>query len=112
MSPTTTTEIVGTARPATLAREELLSRRLRGAQSGRRGGIPSVPRSGPLPLSTGQQQMWFLSRLEPDSWEYAAPLALRLRGELDPDRLRLAFDGVVARHEILRTCYGLDGGRP
>jgi amino acid adenylation domain-containing protein len=65
-----------------------------------------------LPLSTGQQQMWFLSRLEPDSWEYAAPLALRLRGELDPDRLRLAFDGVVARHEILRTRYGLDGGRP
>ena len=39
---------------------------------------------GPLPLSTGQQQMWFLSRLEPDSWEYAAPLALRLRGRVGP----------------------------
>ena len=115
MSPTTTTESVVTERSATQApdaRELLLRKRLRGAPGGRRGSIPSAPRTGPLPLSTGQQQMWFLSRLEPDSWEYAAPLALRLRGQLDLDRLRQAFDGVVARHEILRTRYGLDGGRP
>ncbi len=56
--------------------------------------------------------MWFLSRLEPDSWEYAAPLVLRLSGRLDPDLLAGAFAKVVAHHEILRTRYAIVGTLP
>ena len=43
---------------------------------------------GELPLSYGQQQMWFLNRLDPTSAEYIVSSALRLRGPLDADALR------------------------
>ncbi|MGW7281847.1 amino acid adenylation domain-containing protein [Streptomyces sp. NPDC054844] len=56
--------------------------------------------------------MWFLSRLEPDSPEYLVPLVLRLRGPLDADALERAWQGVLERHEILRTRYVLRGDEP
>ncbi|MFF9900499.1 amino acid adenylation domain-containing protein [Streptomyces longispororuber] len=110
------------AQSAEALREELLRARLAGRR--RRGGsaaptgaargaaIPRADRSAPLPLSLGQQQMWFLSRLEPDSTEYLVPLVLRLRGALDTAALQRAFDQVCARHEILRTRYAYVDGSP
>ncbi|MEO3819138.1 condensation domain-containing protein, partial [Plantactinospora sp. B24E8] len=92
------------------AREELLRARLAGRSiGGRRSTIGRADRSGPLPLSYGQQQMWFLNRLETNSPEYLVPLALRLRGPLDVDRLGAAWQALLARHEILRTRYTLTG---
>ncbi|QWP75369.1 amino acid adenylation domain-containing protein [Lysobacter sp. K5869] len=67
--------------------------------------IAPADRASPLPLSYGQQRLWFLDRLEGDSAQYNMPMQLRLRGELDPDALQAALDGVVARHESLRTTY-------
>jgi amino acid adenylation domain-containing protein len=95
-------------------RAELLRRRLAGGRAAapRRTGIPRADRGAPLPLSYGQQQMWFLSRLEPDSPEYLVPLVLRLRGPLDTDALERAWQGVLERHEILRTRYVLRGDEP
>jgi amino acid adenylation domain-containing protein len=55
------------------------------------------------PLSFAQQRIWFLSQLAPDSSAYNQPKALRLAGELSLEALEKALDGVVARHEILRT---------
>ena len=87
-------------------REELVQRRLAGRRTGRRDRIPTVDRSGELPLSYGQQQMWFLNRLDPDQRRVPGLLgALRLRGPLDADALGRALDALVARHEILRTRY-------
>ncbi|MCX4783682.1 non-ribosomal peptide synthetase [Streptomyces sp. NBC_01264] len=95
------------------AREELLRRRLAGRGAARRRpAIPAADRSAPLRLSHGQQQMWFLNRLEPESTEYLVPLVLRLRGALDAAALERAFDEVCARHEILRTRYAMDGAEP
>ncbi|MFS0698214.1 amino acid adenylation domain-containing protein, partial [Streptomyces nitrosporeus] len=93
-------------------REELVRARLAGGRSGRRAAVVPVDRDGPLALSHGQQQMWFLSRLDPGSWEYSVPVALRLRGPLDTEVLRRGFEELVARHEILRTRYRLDGAEP
>ncbi|GLY18836.1 hypothetical protein Kisp01_58500 [Kineosporia sp. NBRC 101677] len=93
------------------ARQELLRRRL-GGLSVERDEIVRADRSAPLPLSAGQQQMWFLSRLEPESWEYVVPLAVRLNGPLDARRMRRALSGIVARHEVLRTRYVLEGTAP
>jgi amino acid adenylation domain-containing protein len=58
-----------------------------------------------LPLTHGQEQLWFLDRLHPQQPVYNVPLALRLRGLLDPARLRAAADQVVARHEALRVRF-------
>ncbi|WP_328537485.1 non-ribosomal peptide synthetase [Streptomyces sp. NBC_00344] len=91
-------------------RDELLRRRLAGQRGNRRSAIRPVDRNGPLPLSFGQQQMWFLSQLAPDSGEYLVPVVLRLRGTLDTDALVDAWERLLARHEILRTRYELAPG--
>ncbi|SCL70738.1 non-ribosomal peptide synthetase [Micromonospora peucetia] len=88
-------------------RESLIQRRLAGRAAGRRNVIPAVDRSGDLPLSFGQQQMWFLNRLDTTSPEYLVSSALRLRGPLDRAALTRAWDALIARHEILRTRYEL-----
>ncbi|MFJ7200799.1 MULTISPECIES: condensation domain-containing protein, partial [unclassified Streptomyces] len=93
--------------------EKLLRQRLAsGRPRGRRSAIAPVDRSGALRLSFGQQQMWFLNRLEPDSAEYLVPLAFRVRGELDTSALGRAWSALIARHEVLRTRYGLADGEP
>ncbi|MDH6576351.1 amino acid adenylation domain-containing protein, partial [Kitasatospora sp. MAP5-34] len=98
--------------PASL-RAELLRRRLAGGRgNGRRTAIERADRTAPLPLSFGQQQMWFLNRMDPDSTEYAVPLVLRLRGELNSGALEQAWEQIVERHEILRTRYTLVDGEP
>ncbi|MFD5780299.1 amino acid adenylation domain-containing protein [Streptomyces sp. NPDC126933] len=103
---------VRTNRQAEESREELVRARLAGGRGGRRAAVVPVDRDGPQALSHGQQQMWFLSRLDPESWEYSVPVVLRLRGALDADALRRGFEELVARHEILRTRYRLDGAEP
>ncbi|MEV6722466.1 amino acid adenylation domain-containing protein [Streptomyces xanthochromogenes] len=104
-------------RSAAEIRADLLRARL----AGRRGGaaataaaprIPRADRGGPLPLSAGQQQMWFLNRLDPTSAEYLVPMVLRLRGTLDTGALGAALRAVSDRHEILRTRYVLSGLEP
>jgi amino acid adenylation domain-containing protein len=87
----------------------LQRRRGRGGGS---GGIARVERGGPLAMSFGQEQMWFLDQLTPDSVEYLVPFAVRLRGELDRTALARAWDELVARHEILRTRHVLEDGKP
>ncbi|WP_067720863.1 non-ribosomal peptide synthetase [Nocardia yamanashiensis] len=61
-----------------------------------------------VPLSPAQQRLWFLDRFDPGSAAYNIPIALRLRGDLDPDALRAAIGDVIARHEVLRTVYAHD----
>ncbi|MEV8569816.1 amino acid adenylation domain-containing protein, partial [Streptomyces sp. NPDC051322] len=103
---------VRTDRQAEERREELVRARLAGGRSGRRSAVSAVDRDGPLALSHGQQQMWFLSRLDPDSWEYSVPVVLRLRGTLDEGVLHRSFEELLGRHEILRTRYRLEGTEP
>ncbi len=92
-------------------REELVKRRLAGRRSRAKDAITPVDRTGPLPLSSGQQQLWLSNRMAPDSAEYNAPLVLRLRGALDVAALRRTVDELVDRHEILRTRYALVEGQ-
>ena len=54
------------------------------------------------PLSPAQQRLWFLERLLPGGGAYAMPLALRLRGPVDPAALAEAVQRVLERHPALR----------
>ncbi|MDW0358490.1 amino acid adenylation domain-containing protein [Halomonas venusta] len=85
------------------------------ANSGR-SPIPRLSptqRAEPLPLSHDQQRLWFLWQLEPESTAYHIGGVLRLSGQLDTAAMRDAFDGLVARHESLRTLFHVDkGGAP
>ncbi|MFC0541622.1 condensation domain-containing protein [Kutzneria chonburiensis] len=85
----------------------LVQQRLQAAAA--RRTIPAADRSRPLPLSAGQRQMWVLHQIDPASPAYLMSWVLRLTGPLDVERLRRAWEEVVARHEILRTRYADDG---
>ncbi|MFI6133716.1 condensation domain-containing protein, partial [Micromonospora sp. NPDC051141] len=107
-----TTENIDQVPSVSDLRSELLLRRLGGGRTGRRSGLPRADRDRPLRLSSGQQQMWFLNRLDPDSREFLVPLAFRVRGVADRDAVERALSALIARHEILRTRYVLTGDEP
>jgi FkbH-like protein len=67
---------------------------------------------GPVPASLEQERLWFLDQLRPGDPAANIPLAVRCEGPLDPARLAGALAAVVARHESLRTCFGVADGRP
>ena len=75
------------------------------------GSTPSetIPKVGPTegvhPLSFGQEALWFLHRLAPQSTAYNIPAAARIRGALDVDILREAFAALLDRHPVLRTRF-------
>ncbi|MGQ3083130.1 MAG: non-ribosomal peptide synthetase [Hydrogenophaga sp.] len=56
-------------------------------------------------LSYSQERMWFMQAMAPASSAYNVPLALRLRGTVQPEALEKAFQVVVKHHEILRTRF-------
>ncbi|MCP4657718.1 MAG: amino acid adenylation domain-containing protein, partial [bacterium] len=74
--------------------------------------IRPVARRGPLPLSFAQERLWFIDRFEPDSALYNIPSVLHLQGRLDVGALARALAEIVRRHEMLRTSFGTEGGRP
>jgi amino acid adenylation domain-containing protein len=63
-----------------------------------------------LPLSFGQQRLWFIHQLDRESPAYNLPVALRLDGALAAGALAGALAGVVRRHEVLRTAIVDAGG--
>ncbi|HVT61656.1 MAG TPA: amino acid adenylation domain-containing protein, partial [Thermoanaerobaculia bacterium] len=72
------------------------------APMARQGPLGGPPR---LRLSFGQQRLWFLAQLEPESAAYNLPAAVRLQGDLDPAALAASLTEVVRRHEVLRTVF-------
>ncbi|MEV7926637.1 amino acid adenylation domain-containing protein [Kitasatospora sp. NPDC088779] len=79
------------------------------------GERPALVRSGAAeaPLSKFQRGLWFLDQWNPDAPTYVVPWVFRFAGPVDPELLRQALAGVVARHESLRTTFELaeDGPR-
>jgi amino acid adenylation domain-containing protein len=76
----------------------------------RDAALVRVTRDRPLPLTFGQERLWFLHRLEPGSPVYNLPVAYDVPGPLDAGALARAVAGVAGRHEVLRTTYAEIGG--
>ncbi|MFD7069802.1 amino acid adenylation domain-containing protein [Streptomyces sp. NPDC059913] len=95
--------------PTVLALSECVT-----AGSGEQPRPALVPEERPerVPLSSAQQRLWFLDQMEGPSATYNIPLALRLKGTLDREALRLALTDLTTRHEGLRTVFPTDGGTP
>jgi amino acid adenylation domain-containing protein len=93
-------------------RDEVIAALRASAAAREGGGFRAIARSGPLPLSAAQRRLWFLDRMEPGRADYNIGVGLRLRGPLDRDLLRRAIDGLIARHESLRTRFLSPDGTP
>src|SRR5579859_3726981 len=81
---------------------------------GRAAAADSIERRDPgrteLPLSFGQQQLWFIDRFAPGQGMYNIPLAISVRGLLDHSALTAAVGDLTGRHEALRTRLVVGGG--
>ena len=80
----------------------------------KRGGYIQTPASKEtttaVPLSEAQHQLWLASQMGPEgSLAYNINTTLALRGEIDTEALRKAIQGLVDRHEALRTTFSPDG---
>ena len=71
-----------------------------------------VPRNRNLPLSYGQERIWFLQELELASPVYNLPSSFKLHGPLDINILQKSFNEIINRHEILRTSISIIEGQP
>ncbi|WP_280216199.1 non-ribosomal peptide synthetase [Nocardia cyriacigeorgica] len=68
--------------------------------------VPAIrPRPERIPPAPAQLRLWLLNQLMPESAAYHLPVALGLRGPLDPLVLEAAVTAVLDRHEVLRTVY-------
>ena len=93
-------------------RVELESRLLQKITLPSNSAIPRRDTFSPCPLSFGQERLWFLNQLEPESPIYNESSARRLIGALDVNALEKTFNCVIARHEVLRTTIALVDGNP
>ncbi|MGD0065288.1 MAG: amino acid adenylation domain-containing protein [Streptosporangiaceae bacterium] len=85
---------------------------LEGAEAARPPLTRAAVRPERLPLSFAQQRLWFLEQFNGPGTAYNLPFAWRLVGYLDSAALTAALGDVAARHESLRTVFGVEGGQP
>jgi len=77
--------------------------------------VPPIERAASrqeVPLSYGQQRLWFLAQLEPGAATYNVPLVLEWGGALDLAALEASLHAIEQRHEILRTKFRQRAGQP
>lgn len=87
---------------------EIIEKAQQWAGSAETGRIVSISRDQRLPLSFGQQRVWFLNQLQPGLAAYNIAAAFRLVGPLDVPALESALNQIVQRHESLRTTFASD----
>ncbi|WP_281955803.1 non-ribosomal peptide synthetase [Pseudophaeobacter arcticus] len=62
------------------------------------------------PLSQGQQSLWFLWKMAPESAAFSMVFPMQIRGALDRGALDRAFAALVARHACLRCAFVEEDG--
>ncbi|MEU6061936.1 amino acid adenylation domain-containing protein [Streptomyces sp. NPDC047097] len=76
-------------------------------------GSPGPSDSALAPMSYEQESIWLNDQFQQGgTGRYVESWTHRLRGRLDEYAVRATLDGVVARHEPLRTALVLEDGRP
>ncbi|TRX53346.1 amino acid adenylation domain-containing protein, partial [Fulvivirga sp. M361] len=74
--------------------------------------IPQVAERSYYPLSPAQKRLYFLHELDPSSLAYNMPQVLRLTGKVEQEKMNVAFQKLMARHEMLRTTFHQSDGGP
>ncbi|WP_034087165.1 non-ribosomal peptide synthetase/MFS transporter [Streptacidiphilus albus] len=102
------------SRTATLSDDKraVLAQRLRGRAVPARS-VVARPADGVVPLSSGQERMWFTEQLTPGTAAYVLAFAWRIKGNLDASSVESALTGLATRHESLRMRFPATAdGRP
>jgi natural product biosynthesis luciferase-like monooxygenase protein/amino acid adenylation domain-containing protein len=86
--------------------------KVRGAGQKRAPHLLPADRARDLPLSYGQQRLWFINQFEPGDAAYNLSFGLRLGGLLNRPALQWSVQTIVNRHESLRTTFPAKDGAP
>jgi Condensation domain len=96
------------------ARQALLEKRRKGkaadVASVTQPPIPARAADAPAVASFGQERLWYIQQMQPQSTAYHMTNATRLCGALNVAALTDAIHQVMARHEALRTTFVLEDG--
>lgn len=65
-----------------------------------------------IPLSSSQEQIWYLEQLHPECAAYRFHVVIRFRGSLCVPGLEHALNHIVKKHGIFRTTFPARGGVP
>ncbi|MGW4993857.1 amino acid adenylation domain-containing protein [Streptomyces mirabilis] len=86
-----------------------VARSLATVRPGEESALPAPVVSGArsAPATSEQQRLWLVQRRTPGSRAYSVNQAFRVDGPVDTTALRRALRSLVARHEALRTGFGL-----
>ncbi|WP_209399748.1 amino acid adenylation domain-containing protein [Pseudozobellia sp. WGM2] len=74
--------------------------------------IPKAPEDVDIPLSRGQQRIWFLQQLYPDNPFYNYSELICFEGNLNVEYLKASLNRIFQDHEILRSFYPMVNGNP
>ncbi|MBD2665598.1 amino acid adenylation domain protein [Richelia sinica FACHB-800] len=74
--------------------------------------IGQTSRIGNIPISYAQQRLWYLHQLESNNTAYNICNAVRIIGSLNIPALEHSLNGIIGRHEIIRTNFMLEQGQP
>ncbi len=83
--------------------EKRLQRARQAVRPGQRPAITPRPDAASIPLSHGQERLWFLDQLLPEPGLYNLYQAVRITGALNPAAFQQALDALVRRHEVYRS---------
>ncbi|ETX02891.1 MAG: hypothetical protein ETSY1_01945 [Candidatus Entotheonella factor] len=102
---------------ASLSSEQraLFELRLKRLQQQQKKEPPRIVRrhlTEPCPLSLDQERLWFMNQVNPDNAAYNIHMASRYIGELDIGILERSLNEVVKRHDVLRTTFVSQNGKP
>ncbi|HEX2210652.1 MAG TPA: condensation domain-containing protein, partial [Longimicrobium sp.] len=92
------------------AKRALIQARIRGRS--RAAGIVRRDHGGEVPISSAQERLYFLDRLQPGVAAYNTAEAVRLSGGVDQAALERALGEVLRRHDALRTTFREADGVP
>src|SRR5271163_1157785 len=96
------------------ARRQLLEKLRRGELHDSNGAIEpliSHPADAPVPLSPGQEQIWFHAELAGAAPIYTESITIHKRGPLDAAVLERCFNEIVRRHESWRSSFPMSDGK-
>lgn len=74
--------------------------------------IAKAPASATIPLTSGQQRLWFLQQLFPSSAFYNVSTGIVFDGKLKVDILKKCLEEIINHNEILKSTYPAMGGSP
>ncbi|MEK3924029.1 amino acid adenylation domain-containing protein, partial [Paenibacillus sp. FSL K6-2393] len=64
------------------------------------------------PLSSAQRRLYFLNKMTQESTHYNMPGAVVLKGKIDESKIKETLRQLVNRHEVLRTSFEWQDGKP